>query len=230
MTPPPAVRRAAMRPLSLVLPALLAGCASGARRAPAGAAADVHALAAAGRLTPVGRAAAPLDDPACRGVRLDERTGDEGLAWLGTVASPSAELVVRVRGQDVVQRSFVGVAFAGADDGGYEAVYLRPFNFRAADAARRARAVQYVAHPAYPWDRLRRERPGAFEAPAPGAPDPGAWHELRVRVGPDSVHAALDGAPALAVARLRPRAGGRVGLFVGAGSGGDFCRFHAAPA
>ena len=36
---------------------------------------------------------------------------------------------IDVRGRDVLQQSFLGIAFHGKDDKTYEAVYLRPFNF-----------------------------------------------------------------------------------------------------
>ncbi len=42
---------------------------------------------------------------------------------------------------------------------------LRPFNFRASDAARRRHAVQYIAEPDYLFSRLRQEFPEQFEQP-----------------------------------------------------------------
>ena len=55
------------------------------------------------------------------------------LASCGLQAAISREGTIEldVRGRDLSSRSFLGVAFHGKDDNTYEAVYLRPFNFRA---------------------------------------------------------------------------------------------------
>jgi hypothetical protein len=57
-------------------------------------------------------------------------------------------------------RGFVGIAFRVQDDRKtYDAFYLRPTNGRADDQERRNHSAQYVSHPDWPWDRLRRETP-----------------------------------------------------------------------
>src|SRR5918995_290406 len=87
------------------------------------------------------------------------------------------------RAHTVVQEmSFVGVAFGVQDDSTYEAVYLRPFNFRTPDTARAKRAVQYVSQPTYPWQKLRQESPGKYEQPVRPVPDPTGWVPLRLVV------------------------------------------------
>ena len=75
-------------------------------------------------------------------LRVDEREGD-GVAWWPDLVMADGTIEVDIRGKDVMQRSFVGVAFHGLDEKTYDAIYFRPFNFRAADPARRAHAVQY---------------------------------------------------------------------------------------
>src|SRR5438034_9094791 len=84
-------------------------------------------------------------------------------------------------------QSFVGVAFHGLDSTTYDAIYLRPFNFRTEDPARHSHAVQYISHPTYTWQKLRAERPGAFEQPVSPAPDPNAWFHVRVVVASPKV-------------------------------------------
>jgi hypothetical protein len=175
------------------------------------------------RLTVYNRVATPLTDGARVGVRLDSAAG-HGVAWIAGSDFASGTIEADIRGKDVLQRSFVGIAFAGANDSTYELVYLRPFNFRATDSTRRAHAIQYVADPDYPWPRLRREFPGRYEQPVTSAPDPNAWVRLRLVVGSSEVRAYVDGAqtPSLVVDRLRSGARGRVGLWVGTQSDGDF--------
>jgi len=62
----------------------------------------------------------------------------------------------------------------------YDAFYLRPTNGRADDQERRNHSVQYVSHPAWTWDRLRRETPGRYEAYVDLVPD--AWTPIRIEV------------------------------------------------
>src|SRR5262245_54676050 len=75
--------------------------------------------------------------------------------------------------------NFFGLAFRVADEKTYDAVYFRPFNFRAEEAERKARAVQYVSHPKYGWEVLRKDKPGRYEKPIVPAPDGDAWFHVR---------------------------------------------------
>jgi len=189
-------------------------------------------LAAPGALRAVNRAVQPLVDGARRGVRLDQRAGN-GVAWIAGAALANGVIEVDVRGRDVQQGSFVGLAFRAANDSTYDAVYVRPFNYRAADAVRRGHAVQYVAMPDYDFARLRQERPEAFENPVVPAPEATAWVHLRLEVQGSQVRVFVgDGAaPDLTVATLDTRTRGGVGLWVGNESPGDFAnlRITATP-
>src|SRR6266480_2388283 len=117
-----------------------------------------------------------------------------------------------------------GVAFLGVDGTTSDAVYFRPFNFKAADPARHAHAVQYVSHPTYTWDKLRAEQPGKYEQPVSTAPDPNGWFHVRVVIAAPQVKVFVNEAkePSLVVTQLSDRRKGRVGLWVGNNSAGDF--------
>jgi len=179
----------------------------------------------------VNRSAEPIDDGGRKGVRLDEREG-EGLAWQEGSRLADGTIEFDVRGKDVPQKSFVGVAFHGADDRTFEAVYFRPFNFKAADPARAARAVQYVSHPDFPWQKLRAEKPGQYEKAANPVPDPNGWFHVRVVIAAPKISVYVDGSPepCLSVETLSPRRDGMIGLMVGNGSGGDFAGLKITPA
>jgi hypothetical protein len=123
----------------------------------------------------------PLDEGGRHGLRLDAREGD-GVAWWPDVQFGNGTIELDIRGKDVLQQSFVGVAFHGVDATTLDAVYFRPFNFRSDDPARRSHAVQYVSHPAYTWNKLRTERPNQFEQPVAPPPDPNQWFHARVVV------------------------------------------------
>ena len=113
------------------------------------------------------------------------------------------------------QSSFVGVAFHTVDAKTHDAVYFRPFNFRAADPERKSHAVQYVSEPQWPWQRLRQEKPGQFEKPIEPAPDGDAWFHAKVVLEKRQVKIFVNGAsePSLVVDELSARTGGSVGLW-----------------
>lgn len=163
--------------------------------------------------------------------RLDGKPEDGVAWWPATSGFATGTIELDLRGRNVPQGSFVGVAFHGTDATTYEAVYFRPFNFRTGDAARRQRAVQYVSHPAHPWPVLREQHPGVFEKPVVPPPDPDGWFHATVRVERDAVKVFVDRAasPALEVKRLTDRPSGWVGLWVGNGSPGDFANVRITP-
>jgi len=113
------------------------------------------------------------------------------------------------------QGSFVGVAFRVVDAKTHDAVYFRPFNFRAADPDKKSHAVQYVSGPGWPWQKLRKEKPGQFEKPIEPAPDGDAWFHARIVVEKREVRVFVNGAeaPSLVVRELSERTGGSVGLW-----------------
>jgi len=223
--------------LALVLGASSAAAAQHptAARTDSGTTIDLAARLAAGGVRAVARTASPLADGGRTVVRLD---GDSlamrtsGVAWLDDVAFAEGTLEVELRGTNAPGASFVGVAFHGVNDSTYEAVYVRPFNFGHADSAARAHAVQYVSHPTHTWRRLREAHPGEFEQPIEPAPDPEAWLRLRLVVGDSTVAVHVNGAavPSLVVRRLTEQRTGRVGLWVGNPSRGDFATLRVVPA
>ena len=164
-------------------------------------------------------------------VRLDAKAGD-GFAVVTGPAFAAGTIELEARGEDVQGQSFVGVAWNVQNDSTYEAVYLRPFNFRTPDTARAKRSLQYVSQPAYPWPKLRAETPGKYEQPVRPIPDPAAWVPLRLVVTPTQVSVYANGGtePDLVVQRLGDVKAGPVALWVGNGSRGDFSNLKVTAA
>lgn len=164
-------------------------------------------------------------------IRLNGQDGD-GLAIVAGPAFSEGVLELDVKGEDLQGGSFVGIAFNVQNDSTYEAVYLRPFNFRAPDPVRQKRAVQYISHPSHPWSRLREETPGRYEAAVLPVPDPNGWVHLRVVVtGTEvQVHAGDGTEPDLVVQRIGRSRPGPVALWVGNASGGEFTDLTVRPA
>ena len=176
------------------------------------------------------RAATTLGQGERVGLHLDGRPGD-GVAWIPDLVLGDGIIDVEIRGRDRPNQSFVGVAFRGLDDDTYEGVYLRPFNFRSEDPARRAHSVQYISQPDHPWNRLREESPGRYEAALNPAPDPEGWVHLRVALEGRrvTVYVADADAPVLVVDALGGRAEGALGLWVGNNAEGDFAELTFTP-
>jgi glyoxylase-like metal-dependent hydrolase (beta-lactamase superfamily II) len=163
-------------------------------------------------------------------VRLNARVGDGGVLLEG-VQLGDGVIDVELQGKDVAQQSFLGIAFHVVDWTTLEAVYFRPFNFRAPDAERRSHAVQYVSHPADTWQRLRAERPGQFEHAIDPPPAPNDWFRARIVLAKSRVEVFVNGAttPCLSVEDLGSQPSGGVALFVGNGSDGAFANLTITP-
>jgi hypothetical protein len=138
------------------------------------------------------------------------------IIWLDGFSFTNGVIEFDVRGRSAPpQSSFVGVAFRVADAKTYDAVYFRPFNYRAADPVNRAHAVQYISLPAFPWRRLRTEKPGQYEKGIEPAPDGDAWLHARIVIARPKIRVFVNGAaePSLVVDELSDRTGGSVGLW-----------------
>ncbi|MFB9109438.1 hypothetical protein [Flavobacterium gyeonganense] len=148
----------------------------------------------------------------------------EGIVWLPVKDFKDGTIEIEMRGKDVFQRSFIGIAFHGADDTNYDAVYCRPFNFFAKDSVRRIHAVQYISHPDFTWEKLRKERNAVFEKEIINPPNPNDWFTLKLVIDSTTVKAYINDAeqPSLIVEKLNNRTSGKLGLFTADSSGGDF--------
>jgi hypothetical protein len=129
------------------------------------------------------------------------------------------------------QSNFLGFAFRHVDAKTHDAVYFRPFNFRAAELERKAHAVQYVSHPTYRWEALRNDKPSQYEKPIVPAPDGDVWFHVRIVVEKPRVSVYVNNSkgPSLVVDELNDRKGGRVGLWVGPGEGGYIANLKITP-
>jgi hypothetical protein len=130
------------------------------------------------------------------------------------------------------QSNFVGVAFHVVDESTYDAIYFRPFNFRADDPARRLNAVQYVSHPKYPWYVLRESKPRQYEKPVISAPDGDDWFHAKIVIQKPKVSVYVNDAkePSLVVDKLSDQKGQGIALWVGPGRGGHFANLKITPA
>ncbi|WP_052483465.1 hypothetical protein [Flavobacterium sp. MEB061] len=148
----------------------------------------------------------------------------EGIVWLPVKDFKNGTIEIEMRGKDVFQRSFIGIVFHGVDDINYDAVYCRPFNFFAKDSVQKIHAVQYISHPDFTWEKLRKERNAFFEKEIINPPNPSDWFTMKLVIDNTTVKAYINNAdqPSLIVEKLNNRTSGKIGLFTADSSGGDF--------
>jgi hypothetical protein len=185
---------------------------------------DLAKLFQEGKLTVFQRNVGFSDDTKHhKAIKLDERDR-AGIAWLNRITFSSGTIELDLKGRDILQKSFIGVAFHGVNDSTYDAVYFRPFNFHAADPIRKIHAVQYVSHPKFTWKKLRDEQNGIYEKGLVAPPDPNNWFHARIEVKGDTIEVFVNGdkTPSLTVQKLNDRKDGNIGIWVGDGSGGEF--------
>jgi hypothetical protein len=127
-------------------------------------------------------------------------------------------------------RGFTGIAFrASADASKYEAFYLRPKNGRAEDQLQRNHSAQYISTPDFPWQRLRQETPGQYEAYVDLVP--GDWTQIKIDVHGNKsrlyVHASEQ--PTLIVNDLKLGSSrGSIALWIGPGTVAHFANLRIA--
>lgn len=171
-----------------------------------------------------GRTVSVADAKGKRALKVGEGPG-MGVIWLDGYDFGNGTIDIDILGRSQpLQGSFVGVAFHVVDARTHEAVYFRPFNFRAADPERHSHSVQYVSHPQWGWQPLRSEHPGEYEQSVVPEPDGDEWFHARIVVESPTVSVFVNGAatPALVVKELGGRTHGSIGIWTGEGSGGSF--------
>lgn len=158
-------------------------------------------------------------------IRFSEAEG-QGIAWVRDAAFLEGTIEFDARGRDVLQKSFIGIAFHGKDYETFETIYFRPFNFQSTDPVRKIHAVQYTYEPQFGFQALRNSRKDEFEsAIKPAGIQASDWFHVKVVVRGKKVIVFMNGsdAPCLEVETLNPKPEGiKIGYWVGNNSNGDF--------
>lgn len=185
-------------------------------------------LLSSGKLSTTNREASSLPAGERSGIKLSSGAG-EGAVWLNGAVFKNGIIEMDVKGKNVEQQSFVGIAFHGLEDTKtFDVIYLRPFNFKAEDSVKRSHSVQYASHPDYPWPVLREKFNGKYESAISPAPDPKDWFHIRIEVNYPVVKTFVNGSvtPSLVVTKLNDRKSGILGLWVGNNSDGAFANLN----
>ncbi|MCF2442890.1 hypothetical protein L0657_02895 [Dyadobacter sp. CY345] len=156
-------------------------------------------------------------------IHLDEKP-DAGIAWLDGIAFSEGTIEFDLKGRNVMQKSFVGIAFHGNDDKRYDAIYFRPFNFKSTETERKNHSVQYISLPENDWPKLRKEHPNQYEKPVNPVPEPDEWFHVKIVIEKKEVKVFVEQSeePSLVVRQLSNQGNGKIGFWVGDQASGDF--------
>lgn len=156
-------------------------------------------------------------------LNLNAKPGD-GVAWLNDITFEKGVIEFDVKGKNVMQQSFVGIAFHGLNDSTFDAVYFRPFNFQSPDPVRKSHSVQYVSLPQYDWSALREKFPGKYENTLTVSVEPESWFHAKVIVDANNITVFVNGdsKASLTVQPISKSTTGKLGFWVGNNSDGDF--------
>ena len=164
-----------------------------------------------------------LNEQGKNAVHLDAKPGD-GVAWINNITFEKGIIEFDVKGKNVLQQSFVGIAFHGLNDSTFDAIYFRPFNFQSPDVSRKNHSVQYVSLPQFDWSALREKYPGKYEHSLLKALNPEGWFHAKVVVDATNIAVYVndDKEPSLVVKPISNHTTGKIGFWVGNNSDGDF--------
>ncbi len=184
---------------------------------------DLHNAVKNKNIKVINRTLSLLNEESHLGISLSKDEG-EGIAWLKGIEFSNGILEFDVRGEDVKQHSFVGIAFHGKDDSTFDAIYLRPFQFKAQDEFLKSRAIQYISLPDFPWRTLREKFPNKYEHSIEPSPDPNSWVRVRIVIKDSAIDTFINGnkEPSLVVEKVTHVSSGSIGFYVADTSGGDF--------
>jgi hypothetical protein len=170
-------------------------------------------------------------------IRTDAQANIETLVFIPEVEFSNGRIEIEVSGAPGAgaaggARGFVGLAFRVQDTIRYDAFYIRPTNGRAEDQERRNHSAQYIAHPEWPWFRLRRESPSKYESYVDLVPD--EWTRITIDVQGQRARLFVHGQqqPTLVVNDVKSGANakGRIALWIGPGTTAHFRNLRVVPA
>jgi hypothetical protein len=154
-------------------------------------------------------------------IHLNAKAND-GILWLKGSDFGNGTLELDIKGKNDPGKSFVGLAFHGFEDGTFDAVYFRPFNFK--NPERNTPSVQYISMPDNDWSALRKAFPDKYENVIEPVPDSDDWFHAKIEINYPYVKVYVNGSkkPTLEIKQLSERKHGTLGLWFGFGSEGWF--------
>lgn len=180
--------------------------------------------------TVLNRKVTNITDGDRKGIYMNENEEDGGMI-LNNFEFSDGTIEFDIKGRNVLQKSFVGIGFHLQEDKTFDGIYFRPFNFMNSDTVRRWRAVQYVHHPDFPWDKLRKDFPGKYENKVNPVPDPDGWFHAKIVIKGKNIQVFVNDSPkpSLVVEKLSNTRSGKIFLWAGVVSDVSFANLKITP-
>ncbi len=152
-------------------------------------------------------------------INLKKENKEDGLLWLNNTSFKNGTIELDIKGKDERGNSFVGVAFHGADDTNFDAIYFRPFNFKSIE--KHSHSVQYINKPNEPWHVLRKEFPKKYENSVSPVPNPNDWFHAKIEINYPHVKVYVNESEfaSLEVEQRSSRTQGKIGLWLDSDEG-----------
>jgi len=191
---------------------------------------DLSGLLESDKIEAFNRQVSTFSENGKKGIRFSKSAND-GIAWIKGVEFSNGTIELDIRGKEVFQQSFVGIAFHGVDNNTLDAIYFRPFNFQSTDPGRKIHAVQYISHPDHTWAVLRETQNGMYEKAVIPSPNGNDWFHATIVVQYPHIKVYVNNnpEPSLTIDKLNNRKTGKIGLWVGNNSDGDFSDLQITP-
>ena len=185
-------------------------------------------LSNAGRFQPFNREISITQNDNKKNVVHLNSVPNDGIAWINDLKFEKGIIEFDAKGKNVMQQSFIGIAFHGVNDTIYDAVYFRPFNFQSPDAGRKSHSVQYISSPQFDWSVLREKYPGKYENGLTNDIKADSWFHAKIIVDADKIEVFVNNnpQPSLSVKPLNNYTTGKIGFWVGNNSDGDFANLE----
>ncbi|PWT97053.1 MAG: hypothetical protein C5B52_14625 [Bacteroidetes bacterium] len=191
---------------------------------------DIFSLVQSGKMKGFNRTVTTFTEGNRKGISFDAKEGD-GIAWIEGMDFTNGTIELDIKGRDILQQSFVGIAFHGQNNLTFESVYFRPFNFRSTDPLRKIHAVQYTFNPDFGWEKLRTDHPGVYEKGIDDPPLATEWFHAKIVVNYPEIKVYVNDSqtPSLEIQELNSNKSGKIGIWVGNNSDGQFANLVITP-
>ncbi|WP_435354738.1 hypothetical protein [Emticicia sp. SJ17W-69] len=172
-----------------------------------------------GRLEFVNR---EYDEASPKRIKITEKKGD-GLLWITSYNFIEGNIDFDAKGLDLSTEKYIGLAFYGQNDTAFQALCISPYALLNEDYSLRKNAIKYYASP------IPKELNSACDENAKLSLN--RWIHIRLQIKNKNVEVYVDNnpSPAFSSQLIDGKVGGKFGVFLSDGAGGEFGNIKITP-
>lgn len=155
-------------------------------------------------------------------IKITEKKGD-GLLWITSYNFTEGNIDLDIKGQDFSPQKYIGLAFYGQNDTAFQALCISPYALLNEDYTLRKNAIKYYASP------IPKDLNSACDDFAKLSLN--RWFHVRLHIKNKNVEVYVDNnaSPAFSSQLIEGRVGGKFGIFLSDGAGGEFGNIKITP-